>query len=121
MPLFLFGWTGSEAKRENYALALEYLTLPIDSGDSDEIDLKYPISNSPATSTGNESSKMDLGDPSNIKSDVKYNPVTGKYEVSQKMGDRINYKPPTYLDFDEYLEMQKRSLRKKERLLLLRN
>ena len=108
LPLFLFGRTGSEVKLNNYALELEYQTFPLDSGDSDEVKLKYPISNSPATATGDESSKMDLGDPSNIKSEVKYNPATGKYEVSQKMGDRINYKPPTYLDFDEYLEMQKK-------------
>ena len=81
MPLFLFGWTGSELKRDNYEFAMEYQILPLDSGDSDEIDLKYPISNSPATSVGKESSKMDLGDPSNIKYAVKYNPVNGNYEV----------------------------------------
>ena len=106
LPIFLFGRIHSEVKPDKYSLNFDYQILPIDSGDSDKIDLKYPISNSPET--GAEPSKMDLKDPSNIKSSVKYNPETGKYEVQQKMGDRIDYKPPSYMDFDEYLEMQKK-------------
>ena len=106
--MLLFGISNSEGKENPYALSFEYHAMPIDSGDTEKIDLKYPITNSPATSAEGGSSKMDLKDPSNIKSSVKYNPNTGKYEVSQKMGDRINYKPPTYMDFDEYLEMQRK-------------
>ncbi len=108
IPIFLFGRIDSEVKGGRYILEFDYQTMPIDSGDTEEIDLKYPISSSPATSTGDEGSKLDLKDPSNIKSGIKYNPATGKYEVTQKMGDRINYKPPSYIDFDEYLEMQRK-------------
>lgn len=56
-------------------------------------------------------SKLYLKDPSNIKTDVEYNPKTGNYDVKQKMGD-INYRPETYMNLKEYKDyMFKKSLR----------
>lgn len=42
-----------------------------------------------------------LKDPSNIKTDVEYDPTTGNYNIDQKMGGN-DYRPPTYMDNEEY-------------------
>lgn len=42
-----------------------------------------------------------LHDPSNIDTDVEFDPATGNYNVSQKMGG-LNYRPPSYMDSEEY-------------------
>ncbi len=42
-----------------------------------------------------------LNNPSNIKTTVTYDPVTGQYEMDQKMGN-VDYRPPTYMDSEEY-------------------
>jgi len=45
-----------------------------------------------------------LNNPSNINTSVDYDPVTGQYNVNQTMGG-INYRPPTYLESEEYQKM----------------
>jgi len=50
-------------------------------------------------------SKLYLENPSNVKTDVEYNPKTGKYDVKQKIGD-MDYRPETYMDFKEYQNYQ---------------
>jgi cell surface protein SprA len=80
--------------------------LPADSGDSQKTKLKYPLKDGPETNM-EDAGGIQLKEPSNIKTEVEYNPETGKYEVKKKMGEK-DYRPPTYFDFDEYLEMQKR-------------
>lgn len=72
--------------------------------DSPENDLKYPfpdysIDPNPTTTP----SGIHLNNPSNIKHEVEYDPSTGNYNISDKIGD-INYRPPTYLTFDEFQE-----------------
>ncbi len=42
-----------------------------------------------------------LNNPSNIKTDVEYDPTTGNYNIDQKMGGE-NYRPPTYMESEEY-------------------
>ncbi|HTB05761.1 MAG TPA: cell surface protein SprA, partial [Bacteroidia bacterium] len=42
-----------------------------------------------------------LSDPSNIKTDVQYNPNTGKYDIYQKIGG-MDYRMPTEMDSDQY-------------------
>ena len=89
-------------------LKLEYQIQPLDSGDSDKVKLRYPLKDSESTGIGfAKKGGVDMADPKNLKSEVKYNPETGKYEVTQKIGD-LNYRPPTYMDFDEYLEYTKK-------------
>lgn len=48
---------------------------------------------------------MKLKDPANIKKDVVYNPTTGQYEISQKLGNG-DYRPPTYMEPEEYMDYQ---------------
>ncbi|MCX6310380.1 MAG: cell surface protein SprA, partial [Bacteroidetes bacterium] len=52
---------------------------------------------------------LKLHDPNNIKTTVTYNPDSNIYEVTQKIGNRLDYRPPTYMTKDEYAyyEMKK--------------
>lgn len=49
---------------------------------------------------------FDLNDPGAIEKSVEYDPVTGQYIISEKIGD-FYFRPPTYMSFDEYLEYRK--------------
>jgi len=52
-----------------------------------------------------------LNDPSNIKTDLKYDPDSNVYNVTQQMGN-INYRPPSYMSQEEYMDYEfKRSLK----------
>ena len=42
-----------------------------------------------------------LNTPSNVNTGVEYDPITGQYNVTQTMGG-MNYRPPTYLESEEY-------------------
>lgn len=42
-----------------------------------------------------------LENPSNIKTEVNFNPQTGNYDISQKIGS-LNYRPETYMEFQDY-------------------
>ncbi len=46
-----------------------------------------------------------LNDTSFIKQDIEYDPITGQYYISEKIGDII-YRKPTYLTLDEMLRIQ---------------
>ena len=56
-------------------------------------------------------SKLYLENPSNVKTDVNYNPKTGNYDVKQKIGD-LDYRPETYMNSKEYKDyMFKKSMK----------
>ena len=56
-------------------------------------------------------SKLYLEDPSNVKTEVNYNPKTGNYDVKQKIGE-MDYRPETYMNAKEYKDYQfKKSMR----------
>ncbi len=44
--------------------------------------------------------------PKNIKYHVEYNPETGMYEVSQKVGDRIDFRSATQMTREEFMDFQ---------------
>lgn len=46
---------------------------------------------------------LKLNDPANIKTTVTYNPDSNVYEVNQKIGNNLDYRPPTYMTFEEYM------------------
>lgn len=74
------------------------LKAPIDSPD---IKLKYPYTN---TDDPNKprNSIVNLKEPLNIKRQIRYNSVTGKYEFISTIGDSNLYKNPFYMTLDEY-------------------
>jgi cell surface protein SprA len=46
---------------------------------------------------------IDLEDPSSVKKSVDYDPVTGQYLITERIGDDF-FRPPSYMTFDEYLQ-----------------
>ena len=46
---------------------------------------------------------VNLKDPSAVEQTIEYDPETGQYIISEKIGDAY-FRPPTYMTFDEYLE-----------------
>ena len=42
-----------------------------------------------------------MHDPANVKKTIEYDPETGNYNVTEKVGDH-NFTNPTYMTFDEY-------------------
>lgn len=46
---------------------------------------------------------FDLKDPSIIQQNVEYDPVTGRYIITEKIGDDY-FRMPTYMTFEEYME-----------------
>lgn len=96
--LFLLSWAWQNT------LQAQTSTNSPDSGD---VNLPYEFKDSRnpfSTQGGNP--KLYLTDPSNIKSEIQYDPETGQYKFDQKIGD-YNYKPPSYMDFDEYVKYTK--------------
>lgn len=45
-----------------------------------------------------------LNNPSNVTTDVQYDPTTGNYNVNQNIGS-LDYRPPTYLESEEYQKL----------------
>ncbi len=52
---------------------------------------------------------IDLKDPSNIKTEVEYDPENNEYSVSKKMGN-INYQRPLLYSFEEYQNLDTKNM-----------
>lgn len=50
---------------------------------------------------------FDLKDPSSIEKTIEYDPASGNYIINERIGD-LNFRPPTYLSFDEYIEYRRK-------------
>lgn len=50
---------------------------------------------------------IDLKDPAAIDKSVEYDPESGLYIVRERMGN-IDFRPPTYLTFEEYMEYRRK-------------
>jgi cell surface protein SprA len=93
------GSSATPLRKRKTALNLELLTF---AADTDTLALPYPLEDSyDPTPTGNDNG-LYLNDPDNIKTDVEYNAETDEYYINQKVGDGMDYRPPTYMSFDEY-------------------
>lgn len=52
-------------------------------------------------------SPFDLKDPKAIDKNVEYDPETGRYIITEKVGDNF-FRMPTYLTFEEYMEYRRK-------------
>ena len=72
----------------------------------DDSTLIYPIpQNYDPTQSGEYS--FDLGDPSGVNQTIVYDPVTGTYVFSETIGNGLNYRNPSMMTFEEYLEYER--------------
>jgi len=70
---------------------------------SQQTPLIYPFKdNSYNNPTQQSSSPLYLNDPSNIKQEIKYNPDDKTYDIEYKVGDKIDYRPESYMTYKEY-------------------
>ena len=51
---------------------------------------------------------FDLKDPATIQKDVQYDPDNQRYVITEKVGEQ-NFRPPTYLTFEEYLAWRQKN------------
>lgn len=79
-----------------------------DPEDTNEVILPFPINNNiDPTQSGQQS--FDLGDPSNVKQTIVYDPKTGKYIFTETYGNTgLNYRNPSMMTFEEYLDYERK-------------
>ena len=83
---------------EKNILSSDRITLPLD---TPETELPFPI-NDNINPYGNNNG-LDLNNPKNIESAVEYDPATGNYYFYQRIGGEIDYRNPTVMSFEEYM------------------
>ncbi|MCW3125350.1 MAG: hypothetical protein JWO03_1008 [Bacteroidetes bacterium] len=104
MSTFVLGYSNNyvrlwKSASPSAAAAAEPVPMPADTPP-----LKYPMKDRQGDYiTDKKKDPFYLADPSNVKKDVEYDPTTGKYIVTEKVGD-VNIKEPLYLTYDEYLK-----------------
>jgi hypothetical protein len=95
---------GSDASMVDHLRAnLELELFALDTPPEGE-PLPYPIPETYDPTPQGNNSPLYLNTPSNVQSGVEYDPETGEYNITESVGDRINYRNPTYMTFDEYQE-----------------
>jgi len=66
--------------------------------------LPYPFKDQPAFGYSNQDSlKLFLNKPSNIKYEVEYDPITGQYVLYEKIGN-LNYRLPQSMSLEDYID-----------------
>ena len=92
----------------NQLLAADFTHLPEDPYLVKEV-VSAPLDTFPLTDRYDNSvfdknyNPFDLKDPSAIEKTIEYDPESGQYIIYEKIGQE-NYRPPTYMTFDEYME-----------------
>ncbi len=82
----------------------------LNSSAGDTSKLKYPFKDEvrfPFSNSGIRS-PLYLKTPSNIKQSVEYDPVTGKYVFTEKMGS-LDYRPPVSMSLKEYMDYERKA------------
>ena len=70
-------------------------------------DLPFPLIN-PLNPSQNLPQSFDLGDPTSLKQSIVYDPISGTYIFSQTMGNGLNFRNPSAMTLDEYLEYERK-------------
>ncbi len=96
-------WSGyaSLPKYDHNVVNLPFVTvLPVD---SPTVDLPYPIHDN-VNPYGENNGRINLTDPSNVNNVIEYDPQSGQYYFYQRIGNNIDYRNPTVMTFDEYMD-----------------
>jgi len=100
--LILFVWSVSA---EGPAFTRKVVNLPeltIMPIDSPEVDLIYPIED--GVNPFGDNGRINLTDPSNMNNVIEYDPESGQYFFYKRIGENIDYRNPTVMSFDEYMD-----------------
>ena len=88
---------------------LKPLALPPDSLKKDTTNLHYPFDDQ--TTLSPNASKLYLKNPSNVKTELVYDPLTKQYVYVYKIGN-MTYRVPTTMSFEEYQDMDNQTMLK---------
>ena len=83
-----------------------YQTMPVDTPASDSATSPHQFTDQSGLDPlyFNNNGTLKLNDPSNIQTSVTFVPGdSGSYLVEQKLGNRLNYRPPMELTLEEYM------------------
>jgi len=69
--------------------------------------LPFPIVN-PMNPYQNLPQSFDLGDPTSLKQQITYDPITGNYIFTETLGDGMYYRPPSMMTLEEYLKYEEK-------------
>lgn len=69
--------------------------------------LPFPIYN-PLNPGQNLPQSFDLGDPSSLKQTIVYDPSTGTYIFTETLGNGLNFRNPSMMTLEEYLEYERK-------------
>lgn len=86
-----------------FAMFLPFYSLEQATSDS----LKFPINNN-TDPTQSRKQSFDFGDPTSVQQTVVYDPITGHYVFKEKLGDDIDFRNPSMMTLDEYIEYERR-------------
>ena len=75
---------------------------------SQDSTLIYTIIN-PFDPTTNRPQSFDLGDPSSLTQNIVYDPISGRYIFTETFGNGMNYRPPSMMTLEEYIEYDKKT------------
>ena len=73
----------------------------------DSIQLPFPIFN-PQNPFQVETQSFDLGDPTSLEQNISYDPLTGTFIFSETLGNGLDFRNPSFLTLDEYLEFKRK-------------
>ncbi|MBN9292667.1 MAG: cell surface protein SprA [Flavobacteriia bacterium] len=68
--------------------------------------LKFPIQNN-LDPTQSRKQSFDFGDPSSVTQTIEYDPVTGTYVFKEKIGNNLDYRNPSMMTLEEYIEYER--------------
>lgn len=74
--------------------------------DSPRVNLPFPLHDY-YDYTDQKRNPLHLSDPDNLKTEIEYNPVTGMYDIYQKIGS-VRYRYPTSMTLEEYMEYERK-------------
>ena len=81
--------------------------------------LIYPIENA-QDPTLTQPQSFDLGDPSSVEQTIVYDPSTGTYVFKETIGDGLNYRNPSMMTLEEYLEYERKKSQSQLKLVVKR-
>ncbi len=96
LSLITIGWLSSASV--NFYNTILYPYTPPDTG----VQLKYPFKDAPIYyDSSYQNNAMYMQDPSNIKTEIQYDPETDQYILIKKVGN-MEYRSPYHMTYEEY-------------------
>ena len=85
----------------------QFMPQPDTTIDTTDIVLPYPFEDrgNYILDESGDTSALYLRDPSNLRTEIEYDPETNQYLFSKKLGE-LDYRNPSYMTFDEYQDYQ---------------